>query len=41
VGKPGTGLGEFGEAHSIAVSPRGELYVADSATGALIKFVKR
>ena len=41
VGKPGTGLGEFGEAHSIAVSPRGELYVADSANSALIKFVKR
>jgi len=41
VGKPGTGLGEFGEAHSIAVSPRGELYVADSASAALIKFVKR
>ena len=41
VGKPGTGLGEFGEAHSIAVSPRGELFVADSANAALVKFVKR
>jgi DNA-binding beta-propeller fold protein YncE len=40
-GKPGTGLGEFGEAHSIAVSPRGELFVADSANAALVKFVKR
>jgi DNA-binding beta-propeller fold protein YncE len=41
VGKPGTGLGEFGEAHSIAVSPRGELFVADSVSAALLKFVKR
>ena len=31
-GKPGTALGEFGEAHFLAVSPRGELYVADSST---------
>jgi len=41
VGKPGTGLGEFGEAHFIAVSPRGELFVADSVSAALLKFVKR
>jgi len=40
VGKPGTGLGEFGEAHFIAVSPRGELFVADSVNGAMQKFVK-
>jgi hypothetical protein len=39
-GKPGKGLGEFGEAHFVAVSPRGEIYVADT-TGRLHKFVKR
>jgi hypothetical protein len=41
VGRPGKGLGEFGEAHFIAVSPRQELYVADSVNGALVKFVKK
>ncbi len=40
-GKPGTGLGEFGEAHFVAVSPKGEVYVADSVNGAVQKFVKR
>jgi DNA-binding beta-propeller fold protein YncE len=40
-GKPGKGLGEFGEAHFIAVSPKGELYVADSVNSAVQKFVKR
>jgi sugar lactone lactonase YvrE len=39
-GKPGKGLGEFGEAHFVAVSPRGEIYVADT-TGRLHKFVKK
>jgi len=38
-GKPGKGLGEFGEAHFIAVSPTGDLYVADSVNGAVQKFV--
>jgi sugar lactone lactonase YvrE len=38
-GKPGTGVGEFGEAHFIAVSPRGEIYVADSVNAAVQKFV--
>jgi DNA-binding beta-propeller fold protein YncE len=41
VGRPGKGLGEFGEAHFIAVSPKQELFVADSVNGALVKFVKR
>lgn len=41
LGKPGTGPGEFGEAHMIAVSARGEIYVADSVNAALLKFVKR
>jgi DNA-binding beta-propeller fold protein YncE len=40
-GKPGTALGEFGEAHFLAVSPKNELYVADSVNGALVKFVKK
>jgi DNA-binding beta-propeller fold protein YncE len=40
-GKAGTGPGEFGEAHFIAVSPKGELYVADSVNSALLKFVKK
>jgi DNA-binding beta-propeller fold protein YncE len=41
MGKPGKGPGEFGEAHFIAVSPKGELFVADSVNGALMKLVKR
>jgi sugar lactone lactonase YvrE len=40
-GKPGTGLGEFGEAHFLAISPTGDLYVADSVNGALVKFVRK
>jgi DNA-binding beta-propeller fold protein YncE len=40
-GKAGTGPGEFGEAHFIAVSPKGELWVADSVNSALLKFVKK
>ena len=40
-GRAGTGPGEFGEAHFIAVSPKGELYVADSVNSALLKFVKK
>jgi hypothetical protein len=41
LGKPGKGPGEFGEAHFIAVSPKDELYIADSVNGALVKFVKK
>ena len=41
MGKPGKGPGEFGEAHFIAVSPRDEIYIADSVNGALVKFVKK
>jgi len=40
-GKPGQGLGEFGEAHFVAVSPKGEIFVADSVNGALVKFVRK
>jgi sugar lactone lactonase YvrE len=40
-GKPGKGVGEFGEAHFVAVSPKGEIYVADSVNGPVQKFVKK
>ncbi len=40
-GKAGNGVGEFGEAHCIAVSPKGEVYVADSVNRAVQKFVKK
>ena len=40
-GKSGKGVGEFGEAHYVAVSPKGELYVADSINGGVQKFVKK
>jgi sugar lactone lactonase YvrE len=40
-GKPGKGVGEFGEAHFITVSPKGELWVADSVNSAVQKFVKK
>jgi DNA-binding beta-propeller fold protein YncE len=41
VGKPGKGLGEFGEAHFVAAGPKGEIYVADTVNSTLHKFVKR
>jgi len=41
LGKPGTALGEFGEAHMIGVSPKGDIYVADTVNATLTKFVKR
>ena len=41
IGKPGKGVGEFGEAHFVAVSPKGEIYVADSVNRAVQKFVKK
>lgn len=40
-GKVGTGVGEFEEAHSVAVSPKGEIWVADTIRGAIQKFVKK
>jgi sugar lactone lactonase YvrE len=40
-GKPGKGLGEFGEAHFIAMSPKGDIYVADTVNSTLQKFVKK
>lgn len=41
VGKSGKGLGEFGEAHYVAVSPKGEIYVADTVNSAVQKFVRK
>ena len=41
MGKPGNAPGEFGEAHFIAISPRNDLYVADSVNGQLMKFVRK
>jgi DNA-binding beta-propeller fold protein YncE len=41
LGKSGTALGEFGEAHMVGVSPKGEVYVADTVNATLTKFVKR
>jgi DNA-binding beta-propeller fold protein YncE len=40
-GKPGKGLGLFGEAHNIAVSPTGDIYVADPGYTTVHKFVKK
>jgi hypothetical protein len=40
-GKPGKGLGEFGEAHFVAVSPKNEIYVADSVNATIQKFVRK
>ena len=40
-GKAGKGPNEYGEAHFIAVSPKGELYVADSVNAYLQKYVKK
>jgi sugar lactone lactonase YvrE len=41
MGKPGKGAGEFGEAHMLAVSGKGEIFVADAGNGALMKFVRK
>src|SRR5262249_21128905 len=41
VGKPGNGVGEFGEAHFVAVSPKGEVYISDSVNRLVQKFVKK
>jgi DNA-binding beta-propeller fold protein YncE len=40
-GKEGKGLGQFGEAHFVAVSPKGEVFVADSVNATVQKFVQR
>src|SRR5438105_3338375 len=40
-GKAGNGVGEFGEAHFIAVSPKGDIYVDDSVNAAVQQFMKK
>ena len=40
LGGPGKEPGQFGEAHMVAVSRSGDVYVADSVNGTLQKFVK-
>jgi DNA-binding beta-propeller fold protein YncE len=40
-GQPGKGLGEFGEAHYMAISPAGDIWVADTIKPGLHKFVKK
>ena len=40
-GQPGKGLGEFGEAHYMTMGPQGEIYVADTVSARLHKFVRK
>ena len=40
-GKAGSGPGEFGEAHAIAVSAKGDIWVADSVNSSIQKFVRK
>ncbi len=40
-GKQGKALGQFGEAHYIAVSAKGDIYVADTLNWRVQKFVKK
>ncbi len=41
MGQPGKGLGEFGEAHYLTISPGGDLYVADTINAVLHKYVRK
>jgi DNA-binding beta-propeller fold protein YncE len=41
MGQPGKGLGEFGEAHYMAMAPNGDIYVADTINAVLHRFVKK
>ena len=40
-GQPGKALGEFGEAHYMAIGPQGEIWVADTVKPELHKFVRQ
>lgn len=40
-GQPGKGLGEFGEAHYMAMTPNGDIWVADTVRPEIHKYVKR
>ena len=41
IGKTGNGVGEFTEAHSVTVSPSGEIWVGDSVGNSIQEFVKK
>ncbi len=41
MGQPGKGLGEFGEAHYMTLTPGGDIYVADTINAVLHKFVRK
>ena len=41
IGKQGKALGQFGEAHYLALSARGDIYVADTLNWRVQKFVKK
>lgn len=41
MGQPGKALGEFGEAHYMAIAPTGDIFVADTINAALHRYVKR
>lgn len=40
-GQPGRGLGEFGEAHYMTLTPNGDIWVADTVRPELHKYVKQ
>lgn len=40
-GQPGKGLGEFGEAHYMTISPTGDIYIADTVRPALHKYIRK
>lgn len=41
MGQPGKALGEFGEAHYMAIAPSGDIYVADTINATLHRYVRR
>jgi len=41
MGQPGKGLGEFGEAHYMAIASTGDIYVADTINAVLHRYVRR
>lgn len=40
-GKQGKAVGQFGEAHFITLSPKAEIYVADTLNWRVQKYVKK
>ena len=41
MGQPGKGLGEFGEAHYLAIAPNGDIYVADTINAVVHRYVRK